>query len=105
MQLCPLSENFREEVRQADPKIRKRALQALFNDMRIHPKKGNPWERLIEVGGQKSPSLGANAASPRVLPVYPSFYVKLRQHFNSVEFYPSRKHEKPMVVFARSVSI
>ena len=45
-------ENFKEEVRNADPKIRKKAIQTLSHDIWIHPKKGNPWERKLEVTGQ-----------------------------------------------------
>jgi hypothetical protein len=44
-------------------------------------------------------------ASPRVLPVYPSFYLRLIEQHNYVEFYSSRRHRKPMLVVARGVSI
>ena len=58
-------ENFREEVKNADPKIRKRAVQTLFDEIRIHPKEGNPWKRFLEVRGTKVPLTGVNVASPR----------------------------------------
>jgi chromosome segregation ATPase len=58
-------ENFREEVRNADPKIRKRAVQTLFDEIRIYSKEGNPWKRFLEVKGTKVPLTGVNVASPR----------------------------------------
>jgi hypothetical protein len=48
---------------------------------------------------------GVNVASPRVLPVYPSFYLKLRQHFDFVEFYPSKRHRKPILLLIKRGSI
>ena len=46
-------EKFREYVFSADPEIRKRAIQTLFTEIRIHPKEGTPWSRYIVQGGCK----------------------------------------------------
>ena len=48
---------------------------------------------------------GVKVASPRVLPVYPSFYLRLIKQHKYVEFYPSKRHRKPMLVLVRGVSI
>jgi hypothetical protein len=40
-------------------------------------------------------------ASPRVLPVYPSFLLPLRQHQNLVEFYPSRGHSEAVAFLSK----
>jgi chromosome segregation ATPase len=66
-EIIQVIENFREEVRHAGPTIRKRALQALFGDIRIHPKQGSPWERIVEIRGTKVPLTRVNVASPRGL--------------------------------------
>ena len=50
-------------------------------------------------------SLISLMASPRVLPVYPSCYLRLREHHNYVEFSPSRRHRKPVLVLVIDVSI
>jgi hypothetical protein len=44
-------------------------------------------------------------ASPRVLPVYPSFYLRLRKHYNFIEFYPSKRHRKPMLLLIKRGSV
>ena len=64
-EIIQVIENFREEVRHADPRTRKRAVQTLFDNIRIHPKKGDPWQRMLEVRGTKVPLTGVNVASPR----------------------------------------
>ena len=58
-------EHFTEEVNHADPKIRKSAVRALFQEFRIFPKKGNPWERMLEIKGIYLPLTRLKLASPR----------------------------------------
>ncbi len=57
-------DNFRKEVTHADPKIRKRAVQALFKEIRIFPKEGVPWKRLLEIKGVYLPLTRVSMASP-----------------------------------------
>ena len=58
-------EQFAERVENADPETRKRAVQTLFEEIRISPKAGRPWERNIEIKGVCLPLTGVNVASPR----------------------------------------
>ncbi len=58
-------ERFGEEVRNADPEIRKRVARTLFQDIRIHPKEGDPWVRDIELAGISLPFTRVRLASPR----------------------------------------
>ncbi len=58
-------ENFKEEVRQADPKARKNAVLALFEQIKIFPKEGEPWERILEIKGGCLPLTRVSVASPR----------------------------------------
>ena len=58
-------ENFSEEVRQADPKVRKSAVLALFEQIKIFPKENNPWERILEIKGSCLPLTRVAVASPR----------------------------------------
>ena len=58
-------DNFAERVDNADPEIKKRAVQTLFDEIRISPKVGRPWERNIEIKGVCIPLTGVNVASPR----------------------------------------
>jgi acyl-CoA hydrolase len=44
-------ENLASEVSQAEPKIKKRTVQALFDEINIFPKEGTPWERMLEIKG------------------------------------------------------
>jgi site-specific DNA recombinase len=57
--------NLEDEVKHADPKIRKRAFQTLFEEIRISPKKGSPWERLLVIKGVQVPLTRVKVASPR----------------------------------------
>ena len=52
-------------VKNGDPKIRKRVVQTLFDEIRISPKKGTPWERTLEIRGVYLPLTGVFVASPR----------------------------------------
>jgi hypothetical protein len=54
-----------EESRCADPKIKKRVVQTLFEEIRISPKEGHPWERTLEIRGVYLPLTGVFVASPR----------------------------------------
>ncbi|MBW2108215.1 MAG: zinc ribbon domain-containing protein [Deltaproteobacteria bacterium] len=56
--------NFKDEVMHADPKIRKRAIRALFKEIWIHPKKGAPWKRILELKGVCVPLTRLSVASP-----------------------------------------
>ena len=58
-------ENFAEEVSHADPKTRKSAVLALFQEIRIFPKEGAPWERILEIKGSCLPLTRVSVASPR----------------------------------------
>lgn len=88
-------ENLADEVRQADPKIRKRTVQVLLDEIRISPKKGTPWERMLEIKGVHLPLTRVAVASPKILVLYPVCYIKLRSYCNHFEFYPSKRHRKP----------
>ena len=57
-------EHFTEKVSHADPKIRKSAVRALFQEITIFPKEGNPWERLLEIKGIYLPLTRVKVASP-----------------------------------------
>jgi hypothetical protein len=57
-------QNFKEEVNQSDPKVRKRVIQTLFEEMRIYPKEGNPWNRFLEIKGVYLPLTRLKMASP-----------------------------------------
>ena len=57
-------DNFKEEINHADPKIKKRAVRALFEEIRIFPKQGEPWERLLEIKGACIPLTRLTVASP-----------------------------------------
>jgi site-specific DNA recombinase len=56
--------NFREEADHADPKVRKRLFQDLFREIKIHPKEGNPWSRVLEITGVYIPLTRLKMASP-----------------------------------------
>ena len=56
--------NFSKEIENADPKIKKRAVQALLQEIRIFPKEGSPWERLLEIKGACLPLTPVKVASP-----------------------------------------
>ena len=58
-------ENFSEKVSHANPKTKKRAIQALFQEVRIFPKKGEPWEKILEIKGSCLPFTLVFLASPR----------------------------------------
>jgi hypothetical protein len=58
-------ENFKSQVNQADPKIRKSALLALFQEVRIFPKEDAPWERISEIKGAYLSLTRLSVASPR----------------------------------------
>ena len=58
-------ENLGDEIKHADPKIKKRAIQALFDEIQIFPKKGAPWERMLEIKGVHLPLTRVSVASPR----------------------------------------
>jgi len=44
-------------------------------------------------------------AFPRVLPSYLSFCLRLRRHQNLVEYDPSKRYRKPLLVLVRGVLI
>ncbi|MFP4573653.1 MAG: recombinase family protein [Desulfobacterales bacterium] len=58
-------DNFTERVDKADPQIKKRVVQTLFDEIRLSPKNGDPWERVFEIKGAGLPLTGVNVASPR----------------------------------------
>ncbi len=57
-------ENLADKVRRADPKIKKRTVQVLLDEIRITPKKGAPWERMLEIKGVHVPLTRVVLASP-----------------------------------------
>jgi site-specific DNA recombinase len=62
--LLEVIRDFKKEVNNADPKIKKRVVQTLIEDMRIYPKEGNPWSRMIEIRGFYIPLTRYKLASP-----------------------------------------
>jgi hypothetical protein len=56
--------NLKSELNHADPKIRKRVIQTLFEEIKIHPKEGNPWSRMLEISGAYIPLTRLKMASP-----------------------------------------
>ncbi|MBT7084676.1 MAG: hypothetical protein HN931_00700 [Desulfobacterales bacterium] len=58
-------ETIGKDVKNADPKIRKRAIMTLFQELRIGPKKSSPWTRTITAKGIYIPLTGVLLASPR----------------------------------------
>ena len=58
-------EHLGEQVGNADPKIRKRAVATLFEELRIGPREGSPWARKITAKGVRLPLTGVIVASPR----------------------------------------
>ena len=64
-EIIEVFKNIREDVNHADPKIRKRVVQTLFQEARIYPKEGSPWERLLEIKGVQVPLTRVKMASPR----------------------------------------
>ncbi len=57
--------NFRSKVDKAEPELKKRGVYTLFDEIRVFPKKGAPWERLFEIKGAGVPLTGIQVASPR----------------------------------------
>jgi hypothetical protein len=57
-------ENFTEEINHADPRVRKRVIQTLFEEIKTHPKEGNPWSRIVELSRAYIPLVGFKMASP-----------------------------------------
>ncbi|RZB31313.1 MAG: hypothetical protein SRB2_04838 [Desulfobacteraceae bacterium Eth-SRB2] len=57
--------NFSEEISHADPKVRKSAILALFEQIKIFPKENEPWERMLEIKGSCLPLTRVSVASPR----------------------------------------
>jgi Resolvase, N terminal domain len=51
-------EHLSEKLENADPRIRKRAVQALLGEVRIYPKEGKTRDRLLEIIGGYSPWYG-----------------------------------------------
>ena len=58
-------ENLASEISQAEPKIKKRTVQALFDEINIFPKEGAPWKRMLEIKGVHLPLTRVSVASPR----------------------------------------
>ena len=58
-------ETLGEQVRNADPKVRRRAALNLFQELQIGPKTRSPWVRKITAKGIHMPLTGAFVASPR----------------------------------------
>jgi len=88
-------ENFKEEVRQADPKARKNAILALFEQIKIFPKENDPWERKLEIKGSCLPLTRLSLASPKKLLIYPACYIRIKKYCKYYEFYPTKRHRKP----------
>jgi DNA invertase Pin-like site-specific DNA recombinase len=58
-------ETLGNQVKHADPKIRKQVALRLFKELRIGPKTGSPWQRKITATGIHLPLTAVNMASPR----------------------------------------
>jgi hypothetical protein len=63
-------ENFKQEADHADPKVRKRLFQTLFREIKIHPKEGDPWGRILEITGVYIPLTRLKMASPKELAIH-----------------------------------
>ncbi|WP_435549754.1 recombinase family protein [Desulfobacterium sp. N47] len=58
-------DNLGQEINNADAKVQKKAFQALFEEIRIHQKEGEPWSRKLELKTVHLPITRVNVASPR----------------------------------------
>jgi hypothetical protein len=58
-------EGLTDEIRNVEPKTKKRVIQTLFREILIFPKEGSPWRRNITVKGIYLPLTGLLVASPR----------------------------------------
>jgi hypothetical protein len=56
--------NLRKEADHADPKVRKSFFHTLFREVKIHPKEGTHWSRILEITGVYIPLTRLNVASP-----------------------------------------
>ena len=66
-------EHLSEKLENADPKIKKRAVQALLDEVRIYPKEGKTRDRLLEIIGVYFPLVRVNVVVPTGLePVLPT---------------------------------
>jgi len=66
-------EHLSEKLETADPKIKKRAVQALLGEVRIYPKDGKTRDRLLEIIGVYFPLVRVNVVVPTGLePVLPT---------------------------------
>ena len=66
-------EHLSEILDNADPKIKKRAVQALLGEVRIYPKDGKTRDRLLEIIGVYFPLVRVNVVVPTGLePVLPT---------------------------------
>ncbi len=57
-------DNLQEEVRKADPKIKKQIVQQLFDRILVFPKEGKDGERRLEIRGSSLPLARVNMAPP-----------------------------------------
>jgi hypothetical protein len=66
-------EHLSEILKNVDPKIKKRAVQALLGEIIIHPKNGETRGRLLEIKGVYFPLVRVNVVVPTGLePVLPT---------------------------------
>jgi len=71
-----------KEVNNADPKIKKRAVQALLEEIRIFPKDGSPWQRLLKIKGDCLPLTPVKVASLREFhPYYETIKLRITLEF------------------------
>ena len=65
--------NFREEVRHADPEVKKRAARTLFESIVIHPKDNENRDRLLSIKGVCLPLTRDFLVTPRgIEPLLPA---------------------------------
>jgi hypothetical protein len=57
-------EKFKEEVKSANATTKKRVIQTLLEEIRVYPKNGNPWERIIEMRGIHIPLTRVDGGVP-----------------------------------------
>ena len=65
--------NFREEVRHADPEVKKRAARTLFESIVIHPKDTPKGDRMLSIKGVCLPLTRDLLVTPRgIEPLLPA---------------------------------
>lgn len=73
----------------------------------IFPKKdpkAKKWKRRISIQGYIRALTMILVASPKVIPLYPCCYLRIKRYCYYYEFYPTKRHKKPTVITKSSSS-